>query len=331
MALDPPTTSPLANWPRPLAFVLSGGGAYGATQVGMLRALREAGIVPDLLVGTSVGALNATRFAIDADRGAEELVVAWEAISRAGVFGGKTRIGQAWSAARHGLRRNSMAVFSPERLRNLIDTHLPVARLEDLPIPTAVVVTDALVGRPKLLTQGEIGPALEASSALPGVFPPVKIEGCFYVDGGVTANVPIRQALDFGAKSLVVLDANPASMPGTLPTSIVGSMMHASMIMLRNQRADATEALMGRHPILHLPQVTPVDQSSFDFSNTTDLIDSGYSSTRYFLDRLPDLADPSGRRAMAPAPAGEPEAVAPPDEEAEPSPPPATDRRRVGL
>jgi NTE family protein len=325
------TTNPLAHWPRPLTFVFSGGGAYGATQVGMLRALQEAGIVPDLVVGTSVGAINGARFAADPERAVDDLVGLWETMTRSGVFGGRTRIGRAWSAARHGLRRHSMAVFSPERLRGLIDANFPVERLEDLTIPTAVVATDALVGQPKLLTQGPIGPVLEATSALPGIFPPVKIEGCFYIDGGVTANVPVRQAIGFGARSLVVLDANPASMPGTLPSSIIGSVMHASMIMLRNQRADATEDLVGRHPILHLPQVTPTDQNSFDFGNTRALIELGQSSTRSFLERLPDLTDSARQLAATPEPVAEPEAVDPPPPVAADVPPPPADRKRVGL
>lgn len=319
---DPSSRSPLAAWPRPLAFVFSGGGAYGATQVGMIRALTHAGITPDLVVGTSVGALNGTLYADNPILAAERLEEIWASLDRAGVFGGRTRPGRAWSALRNGMRRES-GLVSPSTLRALIDANMPVERIEDLRIPTAVVVTDALVGQTKLLTQGVVGPALQASAAIPGVFPPVKIDGCFYVDGGVTANVPIRQAVSFGARSLVVLDANPASMPGTLPTTAIGSVVHASMIMLRNQRADATDDLVGRHPILHLPQVTPTTQSSFDFANSADLIAAGFEGTRDFLRQLPNLADGSDNNGSVPVTPRQAPAPAPPPPSSAPATTPA--------
>ena len=284
---------PLAHWPHPIAFVLSGGGSYGAVQVGMLRALGEAGITPDLVVGSSVGALNGVRYAASPGDAVDALVTLWQDLGSAPIFGGRTRVGRSWSAMRRFVRRSTPSLCSPERLRALIDTNMPIPTLEDLPVPAAVVVTDVQAGRPKVLTRGEIGPLLQATSAIPGIFPPVQIDGCIYVDGGVTANVPIRQAIAAGARSVIVLDANPATMPGTIPDSVLGSVFQASMIMLRNQRADADEELKGRLPILHLPRPTPPEQSSFDFSNAEELIGAGYATTRTFLHDLPDLADSS--------------------------------------
>ncbi|MEL6986119.1 MAG: patatin-like phospholipase family protein, partial [Actinomycetota bacterium] len=230
---------PLANWPEPVAFVLSGGGAYGAAQVGMLRALIEAGITPDLVVGSSVGALNGVRYAASPGDAIDALTEAWRGMAKTRVFGGRTQVGRGWSAMRRFLRRNTPSLCSPDALRALIDDNMPIPTLEDLPIPAAVVVTDVLAGRPKVLTRGELGPLLQATSAIPGIFPPVQIDGCIYVDGGVSANVPIRQAIAAGARSVIVLDANPATMPGTTADSVIGSVFQASMIMLRNQRADA--------------------------------------------------------------------------------------------
>ena len=286
-----PGRGPLRHWPEPLAFVFSGGGSYGAVQVGMLRALLEAGITPDLVVGSSVGALNGIRYAASPGDAVEALEQVWRSMGRSGVFGGRTRPGQLWSATRRILRRNTSSAFSPERLRALIDANVPALDLNELPVPAAIVVTDALLGRPKALTRGQLGPLLQASAALPGIFPPVQVDGCFYIDGGVTANVPIRQAIDLGARGVVVLDANPRAMPGTIPDSFTGALLHASMIMLRNQRADADDQLKGRLPILHLPQPTPAEQSSFDFAQADELMMAGYSSTRSFLAQLPELAD----------------------------------------
>lgn len=295
MDFDRSSRNPLAHWPRPLAFVLSGGGSYGASQVGMVQAMVEAGITPDLVVGTSVGAMNGALFASDPAESSRRLTEIWHSMTRANVYGSRTRIGTTITAARNGLRRHSLSVFSFDRLNALIDEHIPVETIEDLTIPTVVVVTDALVGQPKLLRSGPLSPALRASAAIPGVFPPVEIQGCFYIDGGVSANVPVRQAVTAGARSMIVLDANPATMPGTLPHSVVGSVVHASMIMLRNQRADAVDDLTGKYPILHLPQVTPPTQSSFEFDRSSELVESGYVSTKDFLTQLPELADSSRR------------------------------------
>ncbi len=295
MNLNRSTSSPVSQWPRPLALVLSGGGSYGATQAGMIRALIEEGITPDLVVGSSVGALNGAVFAADPDGAADKLTEVWASMNRSKLFGGRFKISKGFTAARNGLRKHSLSLFSLDKLSALIDEHLPDRTIESLQISTAVVVTDAQLGKPKLLRQGPLSPALQASAALPGIFPPVKIQGCFYIDGGVSANVPIRQAITAGARSMIVLDANPASMPGTLPHSVVGSIAHASMIMLRNQRADAVEDLTGKYPILHLPQSTPPGQSSFEFDQSTELAEAGYSSARTFLAQLPDLTDSSTR------------------------------------
>lgn len=302
MGLDDTKSSPLQNWPRPLAFVLSGGGSYGATQVGMIRALHEEGIEPDLIVGTSVGALNGSLLAANPALAGDRLVKIWTSLNQSGVFGGKSKFGSAVSAIRNGLKVHNPGLVSPDALQRLIDTHLPVETIEDLSLRTGIVVTDALVGVPKVLSQGPISLALQASSAIPGVFPPVRIAGCFYVDGGVTANVPIRQAVAFGAKSIVVLDANPGAMPGTLPDSVLASVMHASAIMLRNQRADAVDDLVGKYPILKLPPSTPPSQNSFDFSNSDALIESGFTTARDFLQQLPSLTDSSPTRAEAATP-----------------------------
>lgn len=297
---------PLEHWPAPMAFVLSGGAAYGAVQVGMLRALGEANISPDLVVGTSVGALNGARYAASPGDAVDALTDLWLSLDRSGIFGGQTRLGRTVSALRRGFRRNTPSICSPEPLRALIEANVAAPLLEDLPIRTAVVVTDALLGRPKTITQGDTATMLQATTAMPGVFPPVKTDGCYYIDGGVTANVPIHQAVALGARSLVILDANPPSMPGTVPNSVLDSVLHASQIMLRNQRADADDLLKGRLPILHLPQPTPPEQDSFDFTNAGELIKAGLLSTRSFLAELPDLADTSRRLSETPQPPGTP-------------------------
>jgi NTE family protein len=278
-----PATNSLAGWPRPLAFVLSGGGSYGAAQIGMIRALVEAGVLPDLVVGSSVGALNGAVVAADAPVAAERLEHVWSGVSRASLFGGGSRLKMAWTFARW---RKSLC--PPGALQSVIDAWLPVERFEQLAVPLASIVTDVATGEAALLTSGALAPALLASAAIPGVYPPIQLDGQWYVDGGVTANVPVRQAIAFGARSLVVLNANPASLTRHVPTTILGAMMRASVVMLRSQRADAVDTLAGSYPMLYLPQVTPPSLSSFDFDHTPALIDAGYRHSRDLLASMSD-------------------------------------------
>ncbi len=283
--------NPFAHWPRPLTFVLSGGGSYGAVQVGMIRALVESGVKPDMVVGSSIGALNGAALADDPDSSADRLMKIWERVDRRTLYGADSRLRAAWEVAREGLTGQGTALCSPAPLTRLIESAISVDRIEELSTTMVVVATDLLVGRPKLLRQGPLAQALQASGATPGLFPPVQIEGVIYVDGSVSAHVPVRQALAAGARSIIVLDAGPAHMPGFLPRSPWEALHQASQIMLRNQHADAEEDLANRHPIMRLPRPTPPSLSSFDFGQTRELIEMGFSSTKTFLGDYEELAD----------------------------------------
>ena len=107
---------------------------------------------------------------------------------------------------------------------------------------------------------------------MPGIFPPVEIEGRSYVDGGVTANVPIRQAIAFGARSIVSLDATPPVVASAVPTSLVGSLLHSAALMLRSQRSNAVDELANRYPIAVLPSTIPADHGTFNFKRSAELL-----------------------------------------------------------
>ncbi len=274
---DPRSPIPFSDWPRPLAFALSGGGAYGAVQVGMIRALLERGVVPDLIVGSSVGSLNGALLAARPASAADELTRLWQVMDRRTIFGG-SRIGMVRNLVRSGV------LCRADRLARLIDDHLGSIAFEDLPIRFAAVVTDALTGEPDLLTAGPVRPALIASTAIPGVFPSVTLDGRTFVDGGVAANVPIRQALTFGARSVLSLDASPVSPPDAIPRRLVGSLLHSVNLMIRNQRAHDVDELARRFRIAIIPSVTPPEIGSFDFSMNGTLLARSYSSTLATLD-----------------------------------------------
>jgi len=272
-----PTVSPFADWPRPLAFVLSGGGSFGATQVGMLGALSDAGVEPDLVIGSSVGALNGVVLASHGGGTAERLTRVWGQMDRRTIFGGGA------VAMLGSLLRARSSLCRPTLLAALLEAHLDHDRIEQLPIPFAAVATDLLTGEPQLLTSGSLRPALLASAAIPGVFPRVEIDGRHYVDGGVSANVPIRQAIAFGAASVVVLDANPAETIDRLPDRLLPSLRHTVSVMLRSQRAHAVDELAHRYRIVELPRSTPSDLGSFDFGRTDELIELANRQTAAFL------------------------------------------------
>jgi NTE family protein len=255
----------------------------------MLRALEEAGVVPDLVVGSSVGALNGVVVAADPIGAAGRLEEVWGGLTRADLFGGRGRVRMLWNYLRW---RKSLC--PPEALRSVIGAWLPVERFDELSVPMAAVVTDLVTGDAVLMTSGRLEPALLASAAIPGVYPPVELDGELYADGGITANVPVRQAITFGARSVVVLNANPARLPARVPTTIVGSMLRASLMMLRSQRADAVDGLAATFPVLHLPQITPPGLSSFDFEHTAGLIGAGHRRTSELLASIdqPHLAEP---------------------------------------
>lgn len=277
MAFDDSTPGqPLTDWPRPLAFVLSGGGAFGPTQVGMLRALEERQVRPDLIVGTSVGALNGALVAADIDGAVDSLLSLWQSIDRAAVFGRRRFV------PLNLLRSRTLSSFAP--LSQLIQENLVPGTFEDLAIPFAAIATDALTGEPELLTSGPLPRALMASAALPGIFPPVEIDSRPYVDGGVAANVPIRQAIAFGARSIVSLDATPVLVANRLPKSFLGSVLHSSSLMLRNQRSHAVDELAQRYPVAILPSATPPDMGSFNFDRTPELLEASYQLASEALD-----------------------------------------------
>ncbi len=176
----------------PTAFVLSGGGSLGAVQVGMLRALADHDLRPDLLVGASAGALNA---AFVAGRGVtpaalDELAGIWCSLRRQDVFPfAPHRQLLALAGARPSL-------CAPDGLRRLITRHVGYDRLEDAAVPVHVVTTDVLSGTEVVLSRGDPVTAVMASAAIPGVFPTVTVDGRALFDGGVADNTPIRTLIE---------------------------------------------------------------------------------------------------------------------------------------
>lgn len=182
------------------AFVLSGGASLGAVQVGMLRGLADAGITPDLIVGTSVGALNGGWIASRPDDAKlEALAGLWRSLSRDDVFPTRPFLGL------RGFLGRGPNLVPNSGLRRLLTEHLEFSRLEGAPIPLHVVATDVLSGHDIVLSSGDAVEAILASAAIPAVFPPVKINGRYLIDGGVVNNTPLSHAIALGADRVWVL------------------------------------------------------------------------------------------------------------------------------
>jgi NTE family protein len=262
---------------RRVAFVLSGGGSLGAVQIGMLQALFERGIRPDFLVGTSVGAVNAAWVAGRPEHDEMgRLADIWLGLRRQDVF----PISPLTSAA--GLLGRTNHFISNQNLRAMLDKYMPFKRIEDASVPLHVVATDLKSGRATVLSSGPAIPALLASCAIPGVFPPVTIGRREYVDGGVANHTPITVAIEQGAAEIYVL---PVGYPwlNREPTNALGMALHA-LARIVEQKLDAEVAAHRSSANIHvMPALDLADVSPADFSRTRELIDWGYGAAKRSL------------------------------------------------
>jgi NTE family protein len=263
------------------AFVLSGGASLGALQVGMLHALYEEGVAPDLLVATSAGALNATFVASrpQTDATATELARVWRGLVREDIFPVSA------SALIGGLcgRRDHMV---PDRaLRQLIRRYVQLDDLAEAAIPVHLVAFDLNEQREVLLTHGPAMDAVAASASIPGVFPPVRMDSRLLIDGGVVNNTPISHAVDLGAERIYVL---PTQEPGRglpcVPKGALDVAIHGlSLLIDRRLEADlARYSQVAELILLPARNQTSVQPTNFDHSSR--LIGEALTDTRAFLD-----------------------------------------------
>ncbi len=260
------------------AFVLTGGGSHGAVQVGMLYALLEGGVQPDLVIGSSVGAINGAFMAGHASvDGVEELARVWESIKRPEIFPISVR---RMVAGALGWRNH---LFDPLGLRTLIlRSDLGFDRLEDAPLSLHVTATDVEAGVPVVLSRGDAVDALMASAAMPGAFPPVEMDGRLFIDGSVTADAPVEQAEALGATSIYLLSTS--TQDDTSPRGAMDMVNRAISLARRQSESSACAEVASRVPLHVVPSPTRSGHSIFDFGRTTELMDSAYLQTAAWLD-----------------------------------------------
>jgi len=262
------------------AFVLAGGGSLGAVEVGMLLALAERGVRADLVVGSSAGAVNATYFAgRPSVEGVRALRAIWKGLRARDVFP-FSPVGGLLGAL--SLRDH---LVDPGPFRRLVAENMPYRLLEQAQIPVHVVATNVLTGREALLSKGPSVQAVLASAAIPGIFPPVSLDGTPYFDGSVAANTPVAAAVELGAERIVVLPTGYSCEMRSAPGSAIGMALHGVNILVARQLVVDVERLMDRTQIRVIPPLCPLSTHPFDFSNAAELIDRAAAATRAWLDR----------------------------------------------
>ena len=193
------------------AFVLGGGGVLGAYEVGMLRALAEARIQPDVVVGTSVGALNGACVAADPDGAAAWLGEVWQGDAVQQAFS-ETIFGQVARLARSGTHLHSI-----EPLRQMLEEALPGSDFADLELPFHCVAASIERAHAHWFSSGPVVPAVLASCAVPGLLPPVEVDGEHFFDGGLVDSIPVGRAVSLGADTIYVLHVGRIERPLTVP------------------------------------------------------------------------------------------------------------------
>ncbi len=278
-----------------VALVLAGGASLGAVQVGMLAALAERDVVPDLLVGTSAGALNAAYLA---GRSLDQNTVAglsevWCGLSTWSVFRPEPRRALAMVAGR------GASLFGDRGLRELAERHLDFDQLQDAAIPLSVVATDLLTGEKVVFRDGSAVTAILASSAIPGISPSVRRDGHDLVDGGLADNAAISTAIAAGAERVYVLPCGYPCALAEAPRSGLGRIAQAMSLLTHQRLIHDLDLYRHRAELVVLPPPCPISISPMDFRHAPDLISRAREAATRFLDIDDGLRrDPVGHIAM---------------------------------
>lgn len=263
--------------PAKTAFVFAGGGSFGAIQVGMMHSLAAHGISADLVVGSSVGALNGAYYAADPTlKGVLQLEAIWRGLHRRDVFPitWKTLLGFLW-------RRDFL--IPHDGIRKLIDDHIPYRNLQEAKLPVHIVTTDILSGESVVLSEGSTAEAIVASTAIPGAFSPIHYRDYYLADGAVSSNTPIKVAVAKGARRLIVLPTGYACAGHGPPVGAVANALHALTLLISRQLVSELESLPPHIEYYVVPPLCPLVGSPYDFSRTDEHIDRAIKRTDAWL------------------------------------------------
>jgi NTE family protein len=259
------------------AFVFAGGGSFGAIQVGMLHALVASGVSADMVVGSSVGAINGAYYAgAPTLKGVLELETIWRGLTRHDVFPitWRTLLGFIW-------RRDFL--ISHDGLRKLLEDHLPFRNLQDARLPIHIVTTDIVSGESVVLSAGPAVEAIVASTSIPGAFAPVPYKDRYLADGAISANTPVKVAVEKGARRLIILPTGYACAADKPPVGAVANALHALTLLIARQLVNDLEELPPDIEYVVVPPLCPLLGSPYDFSLTSEHIERSIRSTDHWL------------------------------------------------
>jgi NTE family protein len=289
------------------AFVLGGGGLLGAHEVGMLRALSEAGVRPDLVVGTSIGAINGAFVAADPAGAAGRLARMWQGDELRLAFSEKL-----WGRAAH-LVRSGTHLHSLEPLRRLLASALPGSDFADLELPFQCVAASIETASARWFSSGPVVPAVMASCAVPGLLPPVEVDGAHYFDGGLVDSIPVGRAVALGAGTVYVLQVGRIESPLEVPTRMWEVGLVAFEIARRHRFHEEMSSLPSHVRVHVLPtggDRLPPGLAQFryrDRARVSQSIERAYAASARYLAaltrQLPGLLA-KGRSRHAPTQAG---------------------------
>lgn len=311
----------MARWRRrrekgPVAFVLSGGGNLGALQIGMLRALAEQGVRPDLVLGCSVGAINGAGLAEDpTPAGIGRLERLW------GSLDGKRLMPSGLLPPAVGLARRGESIHGNGGLRRELEERLQARRFEDLSVPFQCVATDVLAVRETWFHAGPLIDPVLASAALPAVYPAVEIDGVRYLDGAIVDDVPVGRAVELGARTVYVLQVSAFARPRPEPRRPLDVAVQSYWIARHHRFKRELEAVPPDVDVHLLPTGATPSMRYNDFTRSGELMAQAYRASSDYL---------AGRPAVPAVPVGTELPPVPADDEGSPPAPPAGDHSGGG-
>ena len=281
---------------KKLAFVLGGGGSRGAMQVGALRALLEGGYIPDIVTGTSIGAVNGAFFAVNGYtlEGVEKATRVWQAMVDENLL----PMNKWWETARAFFLHTEGSAKT--KIREFATSHglTPDLHFRDLSgVMLYLVAADMNTGHPIIFGNDSAESILESmltSMALPPWMAPFEQEGQFLVDGGIVSNLPIETALNLGATEIIALDLfDPAE--GDLALKGIPDLINKLSRTLFQRQVELEMQLAEARgvPVWHIHLIADPPVQIWDFRQSVELIEHGYTLTRQAMAARPPMGKPT--------------------------------------
>jgi NTE family protein len=263
----------------PTAFVFAGGGSLGAIQVGMMQSLAKHGVHADMVVGSSVGALNGAYYAGDPTLdGVKRLAEIWRGLRRGDVFP------ITWHTLFDFLWRRDFHIPN-DGIKKLVDDYIPFRNLEDAKLPLHIVTTDIITGDSVVLSEGSAAEAIVASTAIPGAFAPIHYKNFYLADGAISSNTPVKIAVRKGARRLIILPTGHACANAAPPVGAVANALHALTLLIARQLVSELENLDPSIQYFVVPPLCPLVGSPYDFTRTGEHIERAIRNTDEWLSK----------------------------------------------